>query len=120
MIKPLHGPLSVVRQCALVGVNRSGVYHRSLCESAETLALMRLIDEVFLEHPFYGARQMMLHLRKRGYRLGLHRVHRLMGKMSLAPIYQRPRNSLLHPQNPVYPYLLRNLVITRPQPALVC
>ena len=58
------------RQCALVGLNRSGVYHRLKGESAATLALMRLINEAFMEHPFYGARQMMLHLRRRGHRLG--------------------------------------------------
>ena len=114
MIAPSHPRLSVVRQCALVGLNRSGVYHRPKGESAATLALMRLIDEVFLEHPFYGARQMMLHLRRLGHRLGRHRVRPLMGKMGLAPIYQRPRTSLLHPQHPVYPYLLRDLLITRP------
>jgi putative transposase len=114
MIVPSHPRLSVVRQCALVGLNRSGVYHRPKGESAATLALMRLIDEVFLEHPFYGARQMMLHLRRLGQRIGRHRVRRLMGKMGLTPIYQRPRTSLPHPQHPVYPYLLRDLLITRP------
>jgi putative transposase len=114
MIVPSHPGLSVVRQCALVGLNRSGVYHRPRGESAATLALMRMIDEVFLEHPFYGARQMVLHLRRLGHRIGRHRVRRLMGKMGLAPIYQRPRTSLPHPQHPVYPYLLRDLPITRP------
>ena len=114
MIAPSHPRLSVVRQCALVGLNRSGVYHRPKGESAATLALMRLIDEVFLEHPFYGARQMMLHLRRLGHRLGRHRVRRLMGKMGLTPIYQRPRTSRPHPQHLVHPYLLRDLLITRP------
>ena len=97
MVEPSHPRLSVVRQCALVGLNRSGVYHRSKGESAATLTLMRLIDEAFLEHPFYGARQMMLHLRRLGHRLGRHRVRRLMGKMGLAPIYQKPRTSLPYP-----------------------
>ena len=114
MIVPSHPKLSVVRQCTLVGLNRSGVYHRPMGESTATLALMRLIDEMFLEHPFYGARQMMRHLRRLGHRVGRHRVRRLMGKMGLAPIYQRPRTSLSHPQHPVYPYLLRDLPITVP------
>jgi putative transposase len=114
MIVPSHPGLSVVRQCALVGLNRSGVYHRPKGESAATLALMRLIDEVFLEHPFYGARQMVLHLHRLGHHIGRHRVRRLMGKMGLTPIYQRPRTSLPHPQHLVHPYLLRDLLITRP------
>lgn len=114
MVEPSHPQLSVVRQCALVGLSRSGVYHRPKGESAATLTLMRLIDEAFLEHPFYGARQMMLHLRRLGHRLGRHRVRRLMGKMGLAPIYQKPKTSVPHPQHPVYPYLLRDLPVTRP------
>ncbi|OYW00344.1 MAG: hypothetical protein B7Z58_15795 [Acidiphilium sp. 37-64-53] len=113
MIVSSHPGLSVVRQCALVGLNRSGVYHRPRGESAATLALMRLIDEVLLEHLFYGARQMVLHLRRLGQRIGRHRARRLLGQMGLAPICQRPRTSLPHPQHPVYPYLLRDLLITQ-------
>jgi putative transposase len=94
MIKPSHAGLSVVRQCALVRLSRSGFYHQPRGQSAATLALLRQIDEVFLEHSFYGARQMMLHLRRLGQRIGRHRVRRLMAKMGLAPIYQKPRTSL--------------------------
>ena len=77
---------------------------------------MRLIDEAFLECPFYGARQMARHLRRQGHTVGRKRVRRLMAKMGLAPIYQKPRTSVPHPRHPVHPYLLKGLVIDRPSP----
>src|SRR5436853_4372843 len=75
---------------------------------------MRLIDEQFLETPWYGSRQMARHLHRNGWCVGRHRVRRLMLKMGLAPIYQRPKTSAPHPQHKVYPYLLRHLLIERP------
>jgi putative transposase len=114
MIEPGHPGLSVARQCALVRINRSGFYYTPIGESAANLALMRQIDAAFLECPFYGARQMMLHLRRLGAQVGRHRVRRLMAKMGLAPIYQKPRTSQPHPRHPIYPYLLRDLPIARP------
>ena len=75
---------------------------------------MRLIDEQFLETPWYGSRQMARHLRRNGWCVGRHRVRRLMLKMGLAPIYQHPKTSEPHPQHKVYPYLLRHLTIDRP------
>ena len=75
---------------------------------------MRLIDEAFLECPFYGARQMVRHLRRLGWKAGRKRVRRLMRKIGLSPIYQAPRTSAPHPAHKVYPYLLRNLTIGRP------
>src|SRR6185503_16328383 len=78
------------------------------------LALMRLIDRQFLETPWYGSRQMARHLRREGYSVGRKRVRRLMAKMGLEPIYQRPRTTVPHPDHQIYPYLLRELVIDRP------
>ena len=75
---------------------------------------MRLIDETFLECPFYGARQMVRHLRRLGWAVGRRRVRRLMRKIGLSPIYQAPRTSEPHPAHKTYPYLLRKLVIERP------
>ena len=75
---------------------------------------MRLIDAAFLECPFYGARQMMLHLRRLGHPVGRKRVGRLMAVMGLSPIDQKPRTSDPHPQHPIYPYLLKDMAITRP------
>lgn len=78
------------------------------------LGLMRLIDAQFLETPFYGSRQMQLHSRNQGIQVGRGRVRRLMRKMGLTAIYQKPRTSAPHPEHRVYPYLLRGLRIDRP------
>ena len=83
-------------------------------ETDETLALMRVIDATFLDCPWYGSRQMARHLRRAGHEIGRRRARRLMAKMGLSPIYQRPRTSDPHPEHRVYPYLLRKLSIERP------
>jgi putative transposase len=114
MIEPRRPRLSVVRQCELLTLNRSGVYYRPAPENEFNLSLMRRIDEIFMECPFYGARQMARHLRREGVLVGRKRVSRLMGKMGLMPIYQKPKTSQPHPQHPVYKYLLRDLMIDRP------
>jgi putative transposase len=114
MIEPDHPHLSVGRQCALVSIGRSTFYRARAPETAENLLLMRLLDEQFLETPWYGSRQMARHLRRQGHAVGRKRVRRLMATMGLAPIYQRPRTTVPHPEHRIYPYLLRNLVIDRP------
>ena len=114
LIEPEHGQLSIVRQCELVSISRSSFYHRPVGETAETLALMRLIDAQFLETPWYGSRQMARHLRRDGHEVGRKRVRRLMTRIGLAPIYQRPRTTVPHPEHRIYRYLLRNLVVDRP------
>ena len=114
MIEPEHPRLSVVRQCELVSISRSGFYYRPAGETPLNLALMRLIDEQFLQTPWYGSRQMARHLRREGYTVGRKRVRRLMAVMGLVPIYQRPRTTIPHPGHRIYPYLLREMVIDRP------
>ena len=113
-IERAHPRLSVVRQCELVSISRSGFYHRPAGETRLNLTLMRLIDEQFLETPWYGSRQMARHLRREGYRVGRKRVRRLMAKMGLEPIYRRPRTTVPHPGHQIHPYLLREMVIDRP------
>lgn len=93
MIEPGHPSLPVARQCALVGLSRSAWYGPKTGESALNLTLMRLIDAQFLETPYYGSRQMARHLRNQGHCVGRKRVRRLMAKMGLRAIYQRPRTS---------------------------
>ena len=114
MIEPAHPKLSIVRQCELVSISRSSFYFEAKGECPLNLTLMRLIDEQFLQTPFYGSRQMARWLRRQGYCVGRKRVRRLMRKMGLAPIYQAPRTSRKHPHHRVYPYLLRGLTIDRP------
>jgi putative transposase len=117
MIEPGHPILSVVRQCELVSISRSGFYYQPVGETELNLALMRLIDAQFLETPWYGSRQMASHLRRAGYEVGRKRIRRLMAKMGLAPIYQRPRTTVPHPEHQIYSYLLREMAITRPNQA---
>ena len=114
MIEPDYPSLSVVRQCELVSISRSGFYYQPPGETSENLALMRLIDAQFLETPWYGSRQMARHLRRDGHQVGRKRVRRLMAVMGLAPIYQRPRTTLPNPGHRVWPYLLRGVAIDRP------
>jgi putative transposase len=83
-------------------------------ESPLNLRLMRLIDEQFLETPFYGSRQMTRWLRREGYTVSRKRVRRLMRLLGLQAVFQRPRTSQPHPEHRIYPYLLRDLEITRP------
>ena len=97
MIDPDHSRLSIVRQCELASISRSSFYRASTVANEATLRLMRLLDEQFLETPWYGSRQMVRHLRRNGWCVGRHRVRRLMTKMGLAPIYQRPKTSEPHP-----------------------
>ncbi len=96
-----------------MSLNRSTLYYEPKGESEENLQLMRRLDEQFLKTPYYGSRQMVYHLKRRGGRVGRKRVRRLMAKMGLAVIYQKPRTSRPHPENRVYPYLLRGLAVTR-------
>ena len=109
-----HPSLSLTRQCRLLSIGRSSLYYQPKGESAETLALMRRIDELFLKYPFYGARQMVRHLRREGVRIGRRRAARLMRLLGLQAVYRAPRTSAPHPEHRVYPYLLRGLAIERP------
>lgn len=109
-----HGTrLSLSRQCELLSISRSSIYYQMKGENPQTLRLMRRMDEVFTAYPFYGSRQLRDHLRTEGWRVGRHRIRRLMRIMGLQAIYRKPRTSDPHPEHRIYPYLLRNLVITR-------
>lgn len=106
--------LSIVAQCRLLKVARSTLYWRPAAAGEDDLRLMRLIDEQYLTTPFYGSRRMVAVLRRDGWTVNRKRVRRLMRLMGLEAIYQKPNTSRPNPQNKVYPYLLRDLVIDRP------
>ena len=106
--------MSIRRQCALLGINRSSVYYTPREERAENLALMRRMDELSLQYPFYGSRQMARHLGREGVSVGRRRVRRLMRLMGLEALYRKPRTSDAQPGHRIYPYLLRDLTIERP------
>ena len=113
MIEPANKHLSITTQCQLLSLSRSGWYYEPKGETPLNLKLMRLIDEQYLLTPYYGSRQMACWFKRQGYTVGRHRVRRLMRQMGLRALYQDPRTSQPHPQHRIYPYLLRNLAVTR-------
>jgi len=106
--------LSMRRQCALLTLTRSNLYYEPKGEGGENLRFMAIIDKQFLDTPWYGSRQMARHMKRNNPQCGRHRVRRLMRLMRLVPIYQEPNTSKKHPQHKIWPYLLRNVVIDRP------
>lgn len=114
MVDRRHPALSTLRQCALLGISRSGVYYRPRGPSRNDLAVMKQIDQQYLATPFYGSRRMRVWLGRQGCRASRKRVQRLMRTMGLSAIYRRPRTSKPAPGHKVYPYLLRSMEITSP------
>lgn len=114
MIEPGNPDLSIGKQCKLLSIPRSSFYYRPKGETALNLALMRQIDEQFLETPFFGVRQMTWHLRNEGHQVNEKRIRRLMRLMGLMPIYQKPNTSKAAKGHKIYPYLLRGLRVERP------
>jgi putative transposase len=107
------GPLSLSRQCQLLGLNRAALYYQAAQVDAYQLELMALLDRQYLRTPFYGSRRMTAWLQTQGHAVNRKRVQRLMQRMGLAVIYQRPRTSRPAPAHRIYPYLLRGLRIER-------
>jgi putative transposase len=114
LVEPKHALLSVRRQCALLGLNRSTWYYEPAAETAANLALMRRIDEQYLRTPFYGSRRMTAWLQREGEEVNRKRVRRLMRRMGLEAIYPKPRTTLGGTGHKIYPYLLRNVTVARP------
>lgn len=114
MVDPQRPNLSIAKQCRLLNVTRSSFYYRPRALKAEDLELMRLIDEQYLKTPTWGSRSMRNYLRRLGYKINRKRVQRLMRVMGLKAIYPRPRTSRAHAGHKIYPYLLRDLSIERP------
>jgi len=113
MIQPDHPHLSLLRQCGLLGISRSSAYYRPVEAGAYDLKLMGRIDRQYLVTPFYGSRRLTAWLKAQGHRVNRKRVRRLMRKMGLETIYQRPRTSAPAPEHRVYPYLLRGVEVDR-------
>ena len=105
--------LSMRRQCELLGVNRSSLYYEPVEPDAEELALMRRMDALHLKHPFFGSRMMTQTLKAEGRQVNRKRIQRLMRVMDLESTAPKPKTSKPSPEHVVYPYLLRNLEISR-------
>jgi len=114
MIDFKDSKISVLSQCKLLSVSRSSVYYKPKSRTQRDLDIMRIIDEQYLETPFYGSRSMRNHIRRLGWTINRKPIQRLMRLMGLQAIYPKPRTTKPHPQNKVYPYLLRGLKINRP------
>lgn len=109
-----HATISVRRQCDLLGLNRSSYYYKKSLISSADLRLMRLIDEQYMRTPFFGSRLMAQCLsRQTQQRVNRKCVQRLMRIMGIEAIYPKPRTTCRQPEHQVFPYLLRNLEITR-------
>ncbi|WP_349039647.1 IS3 family transposase [Pseudotabrizicola sp. 4114] len=114
MIERNHPKLSIGAQCRLLSISRSSFYYAPQGETAMNLDLMLLIDQQFLETPFYGVRQMTWHLQNEGHAVNYKRIRRLMRLMRLMPIYQKPDTSRPAKGHKTYPYLLGGLRVERP------
>jgi putative transposase len=104
----------VRRQCGLLGLNRSSWYYEPVPESTENLAWMRRIDEQYLETPYFGSRRMAKWFAAQGESINRKRVQRLMRLMGLEAIHPKPRTTIAGVGHKIYPYLLRNVPVTRP------
>jgi putative transposase len=111
LVEPENEKISVLRQCELLGLNRSTIYYRERPENDEDVELMRLIDAQYTETPFYGYRRMTIYLQNSGHKINHKRVVRLMRKLGLAAIYPKPNLSKPNKEHLRFPYLLKEMKI---------
>ena len=107
------GRLSMRRQCGLLSLHRSTAFYEPAAIDEDDLAIMRLLDEEYLRHPFYGSRKMQVWLHGQGYAVNRKRVQRLMRLMGIEGLNPRGATSRPHPKHKKYPYLLRTLDVVR-------
>jgi putative transposase len=105
-------PLPLATQCRILNLSRSGIYYVPMLVSDKDRELMRLIDEIHLNHPYLGTRGIRNELWNKGHKIGRSHVRTLMRKMGIEALYRKPRLTKTHPEHTIYPYLLRGLTIT--------
>lgn len=105
---------SIRKQCLILGLNRSAWYYEPVPLSERDQALMNLLDEQYTKTPFYGVRNMTTYLRNKGYAIGRDHTRTLLRLMGLEAIFPKPNLSRPHPENRIYPYLLRDVEVARP------
>lgn len=106
--------LSVVRQCELLALSRASFYYQPVATPPAELALMRQLDALHLQHPWMGSRSLRDQLNRTGIPISRDQVRRLMRKLGIHAIYRKPRTTIPAQGHKVYPYLLRDRVIARP------
>ena len=114
MVEPNHSSLSVRQQCEALSLARSGLYYRGNGPDVQDLVLMRLIDDIYTRHSFFGYRRITAMLRNLGHVVNGKRVQRFMRLMGLEAVYPKKKTSLASKEHRVYPYLLRNVDVKRP------
>lgn len=114
LINKSNTMLSIRKQCELIELHRSNLYYEPVQVSEETLRLMNQIDEIYTESPFYGSRKIRAVLRQEGWSTGRERIQNLMRQMGITAIYPKPKLSKRDSLHTIYPYLLTNINIVRP------
>lgn len=113
MIEDNHSQLSIVKQCDLLEVSRSGLYYEPVPETEENLALMRQMDEQYLKTPYFGVERLLVLFVALGYKINRKRIRRLMKLMGWQTLYPTPRTTRTDPAAYKYPYLLKGLQVGR-------
>lgn len=113
LVVPEDPDFSIEIQCDLIGLSRSSYYYTPCPESAFNLAVMKMMDKLYTNHPHYGKRNMSMNLKNMGFNVGVDLARTLMRKMEIEAIYQKPNLSKPNPHHKVYPYLLRGVEILR-------
>jgi len=113
MIDPEHD-LPIKQQAEVLGISRSTVYYEPRPISDEDLWLMRRLDELHLNYPFAGSRMLRGLLWQQGLEVGRRHIKTLMRRMGIEAIYRKPNTSKPAPGHKIYPYLLRDMAVTRP------
>lgn len=113
LIDPKEQKISIMRQCKLLGLSKSGYYYKSKGMSEENLKIMELIDVQYTETPYYGVLRMHAYICSLNYQVNVKRIRRLMRVMGLQVIYCKPNLSKPNKAHKKYPYLLRGLTIDK-------
>jgi putative transposase len=115
-VEPGHKKITIFRQCELLSLSRSSLYYKPKGQTEYNEQLMKLIDEQYIKTPFYGIEKMTKWLRLNKYYVNHKRVRRLMRQMGLEAVYPRRKRGLSLPdkEHKIYPYLLRDVQIIRP------
>jgi len=114
LVEPNNRKINIARQCELLGLSKSSYYYNPISESPENLLYMRLLDEQYLKTPFYGVARMNAFLQSLGHQVNTKRVRRLLRKMGIEAVYSKPKLSDSNPEHKKYPYLLKGLIINKP------
>lgn len=117
LVEKGHRELSVRRQCELFSFNRSSLYYDQIGLSEEDQRVLEEMDKIYLDFPVYGSRRMSRELRRRGFKVGRLKARTLMRILGVEAIYPRKRLTYSNKEHQIYPYLLRDVTIDRPNVA---